>query len=77
MDAKGEEAERKIHELNLKLATKLYESAVIYEKMGYFNAALEYYTKVYENYHDTELAPKAMHKKNYNFIRKGKICSCS
>ena len=63
VDAKGEEAERKIYELNMKLAHKLYESAQIYEKMGYFNASLEYYTKVYETYHDTEYAPTALHRK--------------
>ena len=73
VDAKVEEAERKIHELNLKLATKLYESAVIYEKMEYFNAALEYYTKVYENYHDTKLAPKAMYKKIKILLEKEKF----
>lgn len=63
IDEKGEEAERKIQELNMKLAQKLFESAQIYEKMGYFNASLEYYTKVYEIYHDTEYAPIALHKK--------------
>ncbi len=75
VDAKVEEAERKIHELNIKLATKLYESAVIYEKMEYFNASLEYYTKVYEIYHDTELAPKAMHKKITILLEKEKFSS--
>lgn len=63
IDTKVEEAERKIHELNLKLAKKLYSSAVIYEKMEYYNASLEYYTKVYEIYHDTDYAPLSMHRK--------------
>lgn len=63
VDAKGEEAERKIYELNIKLAKKLFESARIYEKMGYFNASIEYYTKVFEVYHDTEFAPIALYKK--------------
>ena len=63
VDAKGEEAERKIYELNMKLAEKLFESAQIYEKMGYLNASLEYYTKVYEVYHDTEYAPISFHRK--------------
>lgn len=62
-DPKVEEAERKISEMNYKLAKKLYNSAEIYEKMGYFNAAIEYYTKVYERYHDTEFAPEAHYKK--------------
>ncbi len=63
IDPKVEEAERKIHELNLKLALKLYNSAMIYEKMGYYNASIEYYTKVYEIYHDTDYAPLALHRK--------------
>lgn len=63
IDDKGEEAERKIQELNMKLAQKLFESAQIYEKMGYFNASLEYYTKVYEIYHDTDYAPLSLHRK--------------
>jgi len=72
-DPKGEEAERKISELNLKLAEKLFESAQIYEKMEYFNASLEYYTKVYETYHDTKYAPLALHKKINILLEKEKI----
>jgi len=63
IDAQVEEAERKIHELNLKLAEKLYNSARIYEKMEYYNASIDYYTRVYETYHDTEYAPIALHRK--------------
>jgi len=62
-DPKVEEAERKINELNLKLAEKLFRSAEIYEKMEYYNASIEYYTKVYEMYHDTKFAPEAMYRK--------------
>lgn len=70
VDAKSEEAERKIQELNLKLAEKLFESAQIYEKMEYYNAAIEYYTKVYETYHDTQYAPLALHKKIFILLDK-------
>jgi outer membrane protein assembly factor BamD len=73
VDAKGEEAERKISELNIKLAEKLFESARIYEKMEYFNASLDYYTKVYETYHDTKYAPLALHKKITILIEKDRI----
>ena len=66
LDPKVEEAERKIQELNLKLAEKLFNTARIYEKMEYYNASLEYYTKVYETYHDTKYAPLALHKKITN-----------
>lgn len=58
-----EEAERKINELNNKLALKLYNNAVIYEKMGYTRAAKKYFTNVQETYHDTEYGPIALYRK--------------
>ena len=73
VDPKGEEAERKISELNIKLAEKLFESARIYEKMEYFNASLDYYTKVYETYHDTKYAPMALNKKITILMEKERI----
>lgn len=63
LDAKVEEAERKIHEMNLKLAEKEFNAGRIYEKMEYYNASMDYYTKVYETYHDTEFAPMALYRK--------------
>lgn len=63
LDAKVEEAERKISELNYKLAEKDFNAARIYEKMEYYNASMEYYTKVYETYHDTDFAPRALYRK--------------
>ncbi|GAG82872.1 unnamed protein product, partial [marine sediment metagenome] len=70
IDQKVEEAERKISELNLKLAEKEFNSARIYEKMEYYNASMDYYTKVYETYHDTEFAPKALYRKIYILLDK-------
>jgi outer membrane protein assembly factor BamD len=58
---KVNEAEKKIKELNDKLAEKEYMSAVIYEKMEYYNAAIIYYKKVIEKFHDTKYAPLAMY----------------
>ncbi len=60
---KVKEAEKKINELNLKLAHKEFHSAQIYERMEYYNAAMQYYTKVYETYHDTKYAPEALYNK--------------
>lgn len=60
---KVEEAERKIKELNDKLAEKEYQSAVIYEKMQYENAAMKYYASVVDTYHDTQYAPLALYNK--------------
>jgi len=57
------EAERKISELNDKLARKEYSIAVIYEKMDYYTASLKYYDAVGEIYHDTQYAPMALYRK--------------
>lgn len=57
------EAERKISELNDKLARKEYSIAVIYEKMDYYTASLKYYDAVVEIYHDTQYASMAMYRK--------------
>jgi len=62
-NSRVEEAEQKIHELNLKLAEKEYNSGYIYEKMEYSTAAIDYYTYVFETYHDTKFAPLALYKK--------------
>ena len=57
------EAERKITELNEKLAYKELTIAGIYEKLEYYTAALNYYNDVVEVYHDTKYAPMAMYNK--------------
>ena len=63
INEKVAEAEKKIAELNAKLAEKEYNSALIYERMDYYKAAIEYYEYVAETYHDTEYAPKALYNK--------------
>ncbi|MBN1300076.1 MAG: outer membrane protein assembly factor BamD [Melioribacteraceae bacterium] len=63
VDPRVEEAEKKIKEMNTKLAEKEYRSAVIYEKMEYFNAAIDYYQLVLDTYHDTQYAPMALYNK--------------
>ncbi|MCB0732553.1 MAG: outer membrane protein assembly factor BamD [Ignavibacteriae bacterium] len=62
---KVEEAEKKIDELYAKFAEKEYNSAVIYEKMEYYTAAIDYYTLVKDTYHDSKYAPLA----HYNLIK--------
>lgn len=62
-DQKVEEAELKINEMNEKLAQKEFMSARIYDKMDYFRASILYYTNVYETYHDTPYAPRALYRK--------------
>ncbi len=63
LDKRVEEAERKINELNEKLAEKEYNAGVIYEKMEYYNAAIIYYERVFEAYHDSKFAPVALYRK--------------
>ncbi len=57
------DAEKKIDELNDKIAEKTFSIARIYEKMDYLKAALIYYEEVIEIYHDTPYAPLAMYNK--------------
>lgn len=68
---KVEEAERKIKELNNKLAEKEYNSAVIYQKMEYEYAAMKYYSFVTESFHDTKFAPLALYNKIKIELKKG------
>ena len=63
LNEKVAEAEKKINELNDKLAHKEYSIAVIYEKMDYHTAALKYFEDVFETYHDTEYGPMALYKR--------------
>ena len=49
--------------MNDKLAEKLYNNAVIYEKMEYYLAAIKYYGDVQEVYHDTKYGPLALFKR--------------
>ncbi len=63
LNEKVAEAEKKINELNDKLAHKQYTIAVIYEKLDYYTAALKYYEDVFESYHDTEYGPMALYNR--------------
>ncbi len=60
---KAVDAEQKITELNAKLAHKEFNTAVIYEKLEYYLAALKYYENVLDIYHDSEYAPLASYNK--------------
>ncbi|NMB80521.1 MAG: outer membrane protein assembly factor BamD [Ignavibacteria bacterium] len=70
-NARVEEAERKIKEMNDKLAEKEYNSALIYQKMEYEYAAMKYYKFVTESYHDTKYAPLALYNKIKIELKKG------
>jgi outer membrane protein assembly factor BamD len=66
-------AEQKISEMNNKLAQKEYTSAIIYEKLEYYTAAIKYYGNVVEVFHDTEFAPKASYNKIKLLIQRERI----
>lgn len=66
------DAEKKINELNEKLARKEYNTAYIYEKLEYYKAALLSYENVIETYHDTKYAPLAMYDKINLLIKRGR-----
>ncbi len=57
------DAEKKINELNNKLAYKGLVIARIYVKLEYYTAALDYYNEVVETYHDTKYASTASYEK--------------
>ncbi len=57
------EAEKKIAEMNNKLARKKYEAARIYEKMEYYVSAAQYYQEVENIFHDTPYAAMASYRK--------------
>lgn len=56
------EAEKKISELYAKFAEKDYNSALIYERMQYYNAAIKYYKNVKDTYFDSKYAPMAQYR---------------
>ncbi len=62
-DSRVPDAEKKIAEMNDKLAHKEYNTAYIYEKLEDYKAALMYYDFVLDTYHDTKYAPLAMYDK--------------
>jgi outer membrane protein assembly factor BamD len=56
-------AEKRILELNTKLAKKDFESGMTYMHMEYYKAATYYFDLILDKYHDTEYAEPALFKK--------------
>ncbi len=73
LDSRVSEAEKKIAEMNEKLALKVFNSAHIYEKLEYFNAAVSYYNIILETYHDTKFAPLASYNKIKILLDKNRL----
>ncbi|MCL4511040.1 MAG: tetratricopeptide repeat protein [Bacteroidetes bacterium] len=53
------EAEKEIAKLRNKLAQKDYDIAQLYTTMGYYRAAIVYYDRILDVYHDSDVADKA------------------
>ena len=62
-DSLVSDAEKKIGELNAKLAQKEYENGVTYMHMDYFKSAAASFDHVLEKYHDTPYAEQAQMRK--------------
>lgn len=65
LDKRVAEAERKINELNNKLAEKEFKNAIIYEKMEYYMAAIKTYEYILRVHHDSEQFKNSL----YNLIK--------
>ena len=63
LNEKVAEAENQINELNEKLAKKEYRTAIIYEKLEYYNASVKYLNNVIDTYHDTPYAALSSYRK--------------
>jgi outer membrane protein assembly factor BamD len=55
------QVENRLEKARLKLAHKVYSSAVQYRKMGEYRAAIIYFNRVLEQYYDTQYAPQAQY----------------
>lgn len=62
-DSRVKEAERKIRELNDKLAKKIYETAEQYRRMNYIKSAIIYYDLLLEKYPDSKYSSSALFTK--------------
>ncbi|MBN2571398.1 MAG: outer membrane protein assembly factor BamD [Ignavibacteriales bacterium] len=72
LDPRVADAEAKINTLNEKIAEKKYSTALIYDKMKYYNASIKYHTEVIENYHDTKYAKLSLYERIKLYVLKNK-----
>jgi outer membrane protein assembly factor BamD len=68
-------AEKRILELNTKLAKKDYENGITYMHMEYYKAATFYFDQVLEKYHDTKYAEPSLLKKAEALMYRKKFAS--
>jgi outer membrane protein assembly factor BamD len=66
-------AEKRIIELNTKMAKKDFENGMTYMHMYYYKAATYYFDQVLEKYHDTEYAEQALFRKAEALLNRNKF----
>ncbi|MEI7907410.1 MAG: outer membrane protein assembly factor BamD [Bacteroidota bacterium] len=59
-DTLVKDAERKIEELTLKLSKKMFDGGVLYYKLEYYKAAVSYFDKLIQEYHDSPYVDDGM-----------------
>ncbi len=59
-DSLVDEAEKKITELTQKLAKKMFDGGKLYYRMEYYKAAISYFEKLIQDYHDSPFVDDAL-----------------
>lgn len=59
-DSLVKDAEMKIEELTLKLSKKMFEGGKLYHRMEYYRAAISYFDKLIQEYHDSPFVDDGM-----------------
>jgi len=59
-DSLVQDAERKIEELTLKLSKKMFDGGKLYYRMEYYKAAVSYFDKLIQDYHDSPYVDDGM-----------------
>lgn len=71
-DPRASEAEKKIKELNDKLARKIFETAEQYRRMNYIKSAIIYYDLLLEKYPDSKFSSNALYTKIKLLVEKSR-----
>ena len=62
-DSMATDAETKIQELTLKLSKKMFEGGILYYRLEYYKAAVSYFDKLIQEYHDSPYVDDGMYWK--------------
>ena len=62
-DSMAKDAETKIQELTLKLSKKMFDGGILYYRLEYYKAAVSYFDKLIQEYHDSPYVDDGMYWK--------------